>query len=69
MFASQGPDSNVRLVLAADMFGGKNEAKFLEMYGLYEALDLDRFDDEVELLGVASAANPIRGRAMYVWLP
>jgi hypothetical protein len=51
------------------MFGGKNEAKFLEMYGLYEALDLDRFDDEVELLGVASAANPIRGRAMYVWLP
>ena len=69
MFASQGPDSNTRLVLAADMFGGKNEAKFLEMYGLYEALDLDRFDDEVELLGVASAANPIRGRAMYVWLP
>jgi len=69
MFASQGPDSNARLVLAADMFGGKNEAKFLEMYGLYEALDLDRFDDEVELLGVASAANPIRGRAMYVWLP
>lgn len=69
MFASQGPNDNARLVLAADMFGGKNEAKFLEMYGLYEALDLDRFDDEVELLGVASAANPIRGRAMYVWLP
>jgi hypothetical protein len=69
MFASQGPDSNARLVLAADMFGGKNEAKFLEMYGLYEDLDLERFDDEVELLGVASAANPIRGRAMYVWLP
>ena len=34
-----------------------------------EELDLERFDAEVELLGVASEANPIRGRAMYVRLP
>jgi hypothetical protein len=68
-FASQGSGGAARLVLAADMFGGKNEAKFLEMYGLYEELDLERFSDEVELLGVASEANPIRGRVMYVRLP